>query len=166
MPIDYELKTGDIVAVQTFRNKYTATRGWLPVLHTPSAKTKLNKYLRQIEYIDIENTVVELINTKLTEYKLPLVDSKDDKIRKQYKGGDFELLINNIYDKHISVLKLIKQVYAEHFETLNVLEIQQIRQNQQKNKLKKILQETGPHILVDGDIKLALILCPACNPIS
>jgi GTP diphosphokinase / guanosine-3',5'-bis(diphosphate) 3'-diphosphatase len=164
VPIDYTLKTGDIVVVQTFRNKYTATRGRSSVLHTPSAKTKLNKYLRQIEYIDIENMVVELINNKLLEYKLPLIDAKDDRIRKVYKGGEFELLINNIYDKHISVLKLIKQVYPDHFEALNALEIQQIRENQQKNKLKKILQDTGPRILVDGDIKVDVVLCPECHP--
>jgi (p)ppGpp synthase/HD superfamily hydrolase len=73
-------------------------------------------------------------------------------------------LINNIYDKHISVLKLIKQVYADYFESFNALEIQQIRDNQQKNKLKRILQDTGPRILVDGDIKVEVLLCPECNP--
>jgi (p)ppGpp synthase/HD superfamily hydrolase len=74
------------------------------------------------------------------------------------------MLVNKIYDKHVSALKVIKEVYAEYFEKLNELEVQQIRANQQKNKLKRALEISGPRILVDGDIKLELVLCPACNP--
>lgn len=165
VPIDYLLKTGDIVSVQVFRNKFTATRGWLSVLHTPSAKTKLNKYLRQIEHIEIENMVVDILNQKLREYKLPLIDSKDDKIRRHYRGGEFELLINKIYDKSLSPLKLIKEAYAEHFTSLNALELQQIRSNQQKNALKKTPKDVAPRVLIDGDMRLEVILCQSCKPV-
>jgi GTP diphosphokinase / guanosine-3',5'-bis(diphosphate) 3'-diphosphatase len=164
VPIDYALKTGDIVAVQTFKNKYTATRWWLPVLHTPSAKTKLHKYLRHIEHIEREHAVVEILNQKLSEYKLPYIDHKDDKIRKLYKWGDFEEMVNKIYDKHISPLKLIKEVYADKFIELNEAEKQTIRENQQKNAVKKELKESPTRIYIDGDHKFDVNLCPECCP--
>ncbi|MDP2669861.1 MAG: hypothetical protein Q8O99_02415 [bacterium] len=53
-------------------------------MHTPSAKNKLNKFLRTQEKEEILGELTILINTNLQELHLPLLGAKDDKISKQY----------------------------------------------------------------------------------
>lgn len=45
-PITYVPQTGDIVSINTFKNKYTANKHRMEFLHTPTAKAKLLKFLR------------------------------------------------------------------------------------------------------------------------
>jgi len=45
-PLSYTLKTGDIVSINTFKNRYVAVKHWLDYLHTPSARGQLVKYIR------------------------------------------------------------------------------------------------------------------------
>lgn len=85
VPIDYKLKTGDIVSIETFKNKFTVSKGRLDFLHTPSAKTKLNRHLRKLEKDDIIKLVIQQLNEKLLTFGLPAVGAKDDLISKRYK---------------------------------------------------------------------------------
>ena len=48
-PIGHLLKSGDVVAVNTFKNRYTATKYRFDYLHMPTAKSKLMRFLRQQE---------------------------------------------------------------------------------------------------------------------
>ena len=163
VPIDYMLKTGNIIDIKTYKNKYTATRGWLNYLHTPSAKTKLNKFLRQQEKNELFNEMKPIINQKLSEYKLPLLGAKDDQITKLHKDVAFEHLLHRLRDKQISVTKLIKDTYPhiallhpEH--PLNEGE----RQNEAINT--GISQTLNQAILIDEDKEVNYELCPECCP--
>ena len=40
---------GDVVAINTFKNKYTATKYWIDYLHTPTAKSKLLRHIKHEE---------------------------------------------------------------------------------------------------------------------
>jgi (p)ppGpp synthase/HD superfamily hydrolase len=48
-PISYPLKSGDVVTINTFKNKYTATKYWIDYLHTPTAKSKLLRFIKYQE---------------------------------------------------------------------------------------------------------------------
>ncbi|MDR0282082.1 MAG: TGS domain-containing protein [Candidatus Peribacteria bacterium] len=58
-PLSYILGTGDIVHINTFKNKYSAVKHWIDYLHTPSAKSQLIKYIRMQER---ENRLEESID--------------------------------------------------------------------------------------------------------
>jgi hypothetical protein len=83
--------------VNTFKNKYTATKYWTDYLHTPTAKSKL---IRFIKYQEI----------KLTKYDLPLLSSDKDKIKKYY-GEQLENTLMQIASKAVSPMTVLKQVY-------------------------------------------------------
>jgi GTP pyrophosphokinase len=118
VPIDHTLKTGDIVDIHTFKNKYSATASWGKYLHTPSAKAKLNRFIRQEQKDVIFKEVSLVINNKLKEFKLPLLGAKDDKIGKKWKGDEYDRLLLKIRDKQLSITKLIKEVYKETLKDL------------------------------------------------
>lgn len=120
VPIDYKIKTGDIVDIHTFKNKYTANSGWLKYLHTPSAKAKLNRHLRQYQKDAILQEMTVLINAKLKEYHLPLLGGKEDMISKTWKGDEYEHLLLKIRDKQLTITKLIKDVYKDVLQDLQV----------------------------------------------
>ena len=58
-PLSYILETGDIVHINTFKNRYSAVKHWIDYLHTHSAKSQLIKYIRML---DRENRLEESID--------------------------------------------------------------------------------------------------------
>lgn len=156
VPIDYKLKTGDIVDINTFKNKYTASRWWIQFLHTPSAKAKLNRFVREREKENIFKEVTITINEWLKSYDLPLLWSKWDLITKKWKWLEYERLLFRVRDKQISVRKLIKEVYPE-------LRTENIRETKLRDRMMKD-KKALPVVIVDNDKEIEIILCPLCKP--
>jgi (p)ppGpp synthase/HD superfamily hydrolase len=96
--------------VNTFKNKYTATKYWTDYLHTPTAKSKLIRFIKYQEkeiYIQKGSILLEI---KLTKYDLPLLSSDKDKIKKYY-GEQLENTLMQIASKAVSPMTVLKQVY-------------------------------------------------------
>lgn len=81
-PISYRLKTGDIVNINTFKNRYVASKHWMDFLRTPSAKSQLSKYLKTIERDLRLEEVIEQLNHYLKDLGLPLFRSDKDAVQK------------------------------------------------------------------------------------
>ncbi len=158
VPIDYKLNTGDIVDIKTFKNKYTAASGWDAFLHTPSAKARLHRYIRQLQKDDVFAEVAQQINDKLKEYDLPLLGTKDDLIGKTYKWDDYERVLLQVRDKQLSTTRLIKQVYKDALESLK-------EEVTQPAASKKNKESTWHTIIVDSDKVLEFSICPECEPV-
>jgi guanosine-3',5'-bis(diphosphate) 3'-pyrophosphohydrolase len=172
VPIDWRVKTGDIVDIQTFKHKYTATKSWLNYLHTPSARTKLTKYLRHLEKEDISQEMTAVINAKLAEFWLPLLWQKDDKVLKQFSVDQWEQQLLKLRDRQISLTKFLRWIYwseripEKHVptavqqnytdraqETVNALTTWKNNYSWQKNQ-----------VFVDGDKTFEVLFCPECKP--
>jgi (p)ppGpp synthase/HD superfamily hydrolase len=109
-PIGYALKSGDVVVVNTFKNKYTATKYWIDYLHTPTAKSKLIRFIKhQEKEVYIQKGTI-LLEAKLIKYELPLLSSDKDKIKKYY-GEQLEHTLMQIASKALSPMTVLKQVY-------------------------------------------------------
>ena len=109
-PIGHKLKSGDVVSVNTFKNKYSATKYWFDYLRMPSAKAKLTRYLRQQEKDIYIEQGKKLLNKKLEKHGLPLLNSDQDRIQKVYNER-FEHLLMQIASKAISSLSILKEIY-------------------------------------------------------
>ncbi len=159
VPIDYKLNTGDIVDIKTFKNKYTAASWRDAFLHTPSAKARLHRYIRQLQKDDIFVLITNQINEKLKEHNLPLLGSKDDRISKTFKGEEYERLLLQVRDKQMSTTRLIKLVYKEVLEGLK----EEVTRPASQTKWPK--DTTVVHtIMVDSDKEMDLGMCPECTP--
>jgi len=115
-PIGHILSTGDVVTINAYKNRYTATKYWIDYLHTPTAKSKLQRYIKQQEKDIYLTQAVSILNGKLTKYNLPLISSDKDQMRKHFGQGRESLLLQ-IANKAISATHLIKEVY--HIEIKN-----------------------------------------------
>jgi len=158
VPLDHTLKTGDIVDIQTFKNKYSATNGRWKYLHTPSAKAKLNRFIRQQQKDVIFKEVSHTINEKLKDLNLPLLGAKGDLIGRKWKWDEYDRLLLKIRDRQISITKLIKDVYQDTLKDL-------------KTDIEKPIKKsvTWPsteqrRVIVDIDKDIDVIFCPDCNP--
>ena len=104
------IKSGDIVAINTYKNKYTATKYWLDYLHTPTAKSKLTRFLKQAEKDIYIKKGVDMMEYKLRKYNLPLMSNDKDKIKKKY-GDQFEHTMMQVASKAINPMTILKEVY-------------------------------------------------------
>lgn len=165
VPIDYKVKTGDIIDIQTFKNKYTASKSWTKYLHTPSARTKLNKHLRQIEKDDLNAELTPLINSKLQEFGLPLLWHKDDKVLKLFPGDQREQQLYKIRDRQISITRFLRQVYGNDLVPEQQYWPTQTQIMSKKKEAATLLIKPGPHaVIVDGDKTMEVLFCPECAP--
>ncbi len=159
VPIDYKLKTGDIVKIQNYKNKFIASKSWFEYLHTPSAKAKLNKYIKQIEKEKILKEGTNILNAKLREFDLSALHGKEDKISKKYKGEELENLLMRIIDKQVNFTRFFKDVYWDEFID------QKIKSSRNINTKEPLsTDKTSNTILIDWDKRLEYILCPECKP--
>lgn len=167
VPIDFLIKTGDIIDIQTFKNKYTASKSWVKYLHTPSAKTKLNKYLRQIEKDDLNQELTPLINGKLQDFNLPLLWHKDDKILKLFPGDQREQQLFKIRDRQVSITRFLRQVYGSELVPEKQYAPTQKQIVAKKKETALVLNNNSElKILVDGDKAMEVVFCPECKPMA
>lgn len=158
-PISFIPKTGDIIHINTFRNKYPATKYWLDFLHTPTAKAKLTRFLKQKnkdEYIAI---AVDLINEKLKSLNLPLLYADKDLIAKNLDDEDLEKNLLRIADKQDSPISLIKLYYPTEVKTY-----QKNKKPEVESKSERFFSDKKPVVIIDIDKKISSILCPFCQP--
>lgn len=166
VPIDYKLKTWDIISIESFKNKYTVSKWWIEFLHTPSAKSKLNRYIRKLEKDSIIKEVTDQLNEKLAMYGLPLIGAKEDLISKRYKWNEFELLVYKIYDKQTTVMKVLQENYTavalEHTQAIKAVEKK--KEAQTAAQVAIALHEATAEVIIDGDKVLGYEYCQMCLP--
>lgn len=147
------IASGDIVSINTYKNRYTATKYWLDYLHTPTAKSKLTRFIKQQEReIYIKKGIV-LVESKLVKYDLPLISNDKDKIKKYY-GDQFEHTMMQVASKAISVMTILKDVYAFVPETTK------------PQKVSDQLSQADDRatVLIDDSSLFEYELCPQCHP--
>lgn len=152
-PIGYALKSGDVVAVNTFKNKYTATKYRIDYLHTPTAKAKLIRFIKSQEKEVYIQKWTLLLEAKLLKYDLPLLSSDKDKIKKYY-GEQFEHTLMQIASKAISPMIILKQVY-------NITGEKPLLQTETK-KNENLWPDSK--VVIDDSHLLSYDLCSLCNP--
>ncbi len=153
VPLSYKLKTWDIVLISAFKNKRSASGNWFEYLHTPSAKSKLTKFLKNKEKQHLTERSLKTLDEKLKEYKLPPLYSKWDLITKEYKWENFDRVLMQLLDKQIGYNTFIKKFYKDQMPT-----------EEAKPQPTKTVTMPINEVVVDGGMRIAYILCPECTP--
>ncbi len=149
-PISYVPKSGDVVMIQTWKNKYTASKHRVDYLKTPSAKAHLNRHLKLQNRDMILKKVISDLNKKLKELWLPALRAKEDQIVKSLTPEELEKKLIEISDKKLSYGKLINIAYPKLKET-----------HKKTNKKKP---KWDSEIIIDGNSIINYQLCPECRP--
>ena len=176
-PIGHILSTGDVVTINAYKNRYTATKYRTDYLHTPTAKSKLQRHLKQQEKDIYLTQAIAILNAKLTKYELPLVTSDKDQMRKHF-GAWREGLLLQIANKAVSATQLIKEVYhitprndqSEKVKSDKIPSSDHSK-GQSETVAWAVTQTTPPSlwgavttIIIDDQPSVPYELCPVCHP--
>lgn len=150
----HKLKTGDVVIVQAFKNKFSASGNWFEYLHTPSAKAKLTKFLKSKERIQLVAKSLTNLEQKLQEFALPPLHSKDDLITKEYKWEQLDRVLLQLLDKQIGYITFIKRYYK------NRIPDEQIKADTKT----QVAKPDSLEVVIDWGLRLWYYKCPECRP--
>ncbi len=154
-PIGYIPKTGDIIDINTFRNKIVATQYWMDFLHTPSGKNKLLKHIKKEQRDMLIKESITKLNKKLKERQLPLFGQEWDNIAWLYPREELEKRLLLMLDKQESYATLFREAYPKQWW------------KRVKPKTKYDAPQTAyprTEVIVDDDKKLPYTLCDMCKP--
>lgn len=154
-PISFVPQTGDIIKINTFKNRYSANKHWLEFLHTTWAKANLSKYLKTLQKDDIIKQVTEDANIFLKWYGLPSLWSSDDQISKIYPKEELEKMLISVFDKRESLSHILKKAYPIQWRATR-------RVVSKADTTKQTPDLTS--VIVDGDQRLNYYFCPECKP--
>lgn len=154
--------------INTFKNKFSATKHWLEFLRTPSAKSQLIKHIRIQERESRLQEAIFALNAYLKDCNLPLYGAEKDKIQKLDQSFEVEKRILSIMDKQDTFGNLVRDAYPElrkNIEEKTVLKDSDQETHQLKTQIKQQESAFSPaSVIVDGDKRLQCFFCPECLP--
>lgn len=163
VPLDYELKTGDIISIKTNKNSFGPSENWLKIAKTTHARHKikgfLNKQNRDVLLSQGKNAVDEEFRVnKISNYEL------DEKfIEKNFSKNN----VNSIEDLYLEIAKgnvSAKTVVTKYAgEDSKLTEEALTRQMERSQRILTTNSETG--VVVEGLTNPQLKLGSCCNPI-
>ncbi|MBS4949437.1 MAG: bifunctional (p)ppGpp synthetase/guanosine-3',5'-bis(diphosphate) 3'-pyrophosphohydrolase [Granulicatella adiacens] len=174
VPLNYQLKTGDIVEVLTSANSFGPSRDWINLVYTTRAKNKIKRFFK---LQDRDENIIkgrELLEKQITELGFNFKDfmtkqgMKD--IASRFNFGTEEDLLASIGFGEISyqtVANKMTDKARKEIEDQKVVETafeKTTPQGQKKESQKmKIRHEGG--VIIEGVDNLLIRLSRCCNPV-
>ena len=160
VPLDYHLKTGDIIKINTSKASKGPNKDWLNFVVTSHAKSKIKSFYSKIEKNDIIDKGQELLEKELRKQDLPINETLNNK--------NLDIIFNELKLKDIN--ELYMDLGSNKYTPLSVIKIITKTNAEEEIKSKinnpREIKQTGKNdILVEGldDVKVNLSGC--CKPI-
>lgn len=162
VPLDYKLKDGDIVKINTNKNSKGPSQEWINIAYTTSAKNKIKAFFTKIDKDETISNGKEMLIKTIRRKKLTINDIMDDK---KIKIALDELGLSNENDLYYEIgvgkynpTQIIKTILGEKEE--------------EKKMLDKVLKYSSKamdgsgDIIIDGmnDLKVSFGGC--CMPVK
>ena len=157
VPLDYELKSNDIVKINTNKSAHPS-KEWLNIVKTTGARNKIKSYFSKNEKEVLVERGKEFLEKELRKRKIPLNDFySDEKIKEVYKT----LKIDNLDDLYYDIGS------GKHTPN-NVININYEKKEEEKPKLLKNIvkiNDSASDIIVDGIDKIKVSIASCCKPV-
>ena len=160
VPLDYQLKTGDIIKVNTNKSSRGPNKDWLNFVITSQAKNKIKSFYSKLDKDENLNKGQEILVSELRKNNLPIHDSltgeKLDTILEEFNLKTLNELYMLIGTSKVTPQSVVKILMKEE-ESVDITS----KINESNNK--PVINKND--ILVEGldDIKVNLSGC--CKPI-
>ena len=129
---------------------------------TPSARAKLQRFLRQQDRQAYIAKGRELLNQRLKELGLPTLGSAGDKISKSLSKEELENKLMLIAQGQLSITRFLRQFWQKEMEKMEQLKLQQ---QAVKDEISQDLERIKNEVVIDFDkTKLNYEFCHACSP--
>ncbi|MBR4496823.1 MAG: bifunctional (p)ppGpp synthetase/guanosine-3',5'-bis(diphosphate) 3'-pyrophosphohydrolase [Acholeplasmatales bacterium] len=162
VPLDYELKNGDIISIKTNKNSFGPSENWLNIAKTSHAKHKIKSFLNKQNRDVLLEEGKKAVDTEFRANKILNYEFDDDFIEKFQKNN-----ISSIDDLYLEVAKgnlspktVVSKYQGEEARVVDEAINKQIEKNQ---RFLTTNSETG--VVVEGLSSPQLKLGSCCNPI-
>ncbi|MCL1949622.1 MAG: bifunctional (p)ppGpp synthetase/guanosine-3',5'-bis(diphosphate) 3'-pyrophosphohydrolase [Turicibacter sp.] len=168
VPLNSELKTGDIVEIKSSRNSYGPSEDWMNIVKTSQARHKIRQFFNRIkrqenilkgEDILIKELAVRDLNIHdidkkklFKSQKKAVIESMDELFHEIGRGN---LQAYTLVDKYLGIEKVIDENELLH-------QINEASKNKEKHR-KKARNRFG--IIVDGIDNVDLKIAKCCHPV-
>ena len=157
VPLDYELKSNDIIKINTNKSAHPS-KEWLNIVKTTGARNKIKSYFSKNEKEVLIERGKEYLEKELRKRKIPISDFYlEDNLKKVYKN----LKIDNLDD-------LYYDIGSNKHTPNNVININFLEKEEEKPKLLKNIvkiNDNASDIIVDGIDKIKVSIASCCKPV-
>ena len=168
VPLNSELKTGDIVEIKSSRNSFGPSEDWLNIVKTSQARHKIRQFFNRIKRQENIAKGEELLLKELSAQNLTLNELDKKKLFKSQKKAiveNLDELYHEIGRGHIMAYSLIDKYLGNDKvidETELINQINEATKNKEKHR-KKARNRFG--IIVDGIDNVDLKIAKCCYPV-
>ena len=157
--LDYELKDGDIVKINTNKNSLGPNREWINMAKTAGAKGKIKSFFNKIDKEDYAKKGEEALAKELRHKKIAitdfLTDENIDKLCTDFKCGDLNELYINIGNGKLGPTSVIKDIVDVSLKEVVI-----------KKTTKEIdLPNVKNDVLVSGIDEIKVNVASCCKPV-
>ncbi|KRL68484.1 RelA/SpoT family protein [Companilactobacillus versmoldensis] len=183
VPLNYQLKNGDIVEMLTSANA-KPSRDWVKLVYTTRARNKIKRYFRVKDRQENISLGKELIESELKNQSLSpnkyMDKSHIEEVMKRFSYTDSEELFNSVGYGELSPLNVVHKLISEDPDNKKETERKELEEKvisdddsknskvpneHVQNKLKKERSDANNSISVEGIDNLLIRLGKCCNPI-
>ncbi|MCF8008998.1 MAG: bifunctional (p)ppGpp synthetase/guanosine-3',5'-bis(diphosphate) 3'-pyrophosphohydrolase [Halanaerobiales bacterium] len=158
VPLEYELKNGDIVDIITSKKSTGPSRDWLKLVKTSTARSKIKRWFKKQQRDEIIKRGRELLNRELNRNHIELTNKeKEEKLKKiaeELGENNIDNLLEAIGYNNVSV----KQV-------INKLDIEDDKVTLEDLKTRPSTKSSDKGVKVKGVDNLKVRTAKCCNPV-
>ena len=170
VPIEYELKNGDIVEILTSSNIHGPSRDWLKIVKSSQARNKINQWFKKEKREENVARGKEMVERELKKqtftYSQLFKPEWVEKVVKKYTFNNLEDIYAAIGYGALTANRVISRLKEEYRKTVRPGEIarQTNKDNEQRKKTRRRnIPENG--IVVKGIKNCLVRLSRCCNPV-
>ncbi|WP_035108154.1 RelA/SpoT family protein [Desulfovirgula thermocuniculi] len=163
VPLDYQLKNGDIVEIITSKNAMGPSRDWLNIVKTSQAKNRIRQWFRRVQRD--ENIVKgrEALEREVKRQGLEVEVLKEERllaVGQRFNFSTLEDLYAAVGEGTLTAQAVVNRLKEEGRPPKAAVELTQVPKAEQR-----VSQETVHGIKVKGTDNLLTRLAHCCNPI-
>lgn len=168
VPLDYKLKTGDIVEIITSSTTKGPSRDWLNIAKSSQAKNKIKQYFKKIYKEENIEKGKELIEKELRRQKISYSEAMKSEnielILKRFNYSQADDLYATIGSGALSASMVVGKLKEEIFKE-EPKQQQPIIETKKDNRQEKRREHSKPGIEVKGEKDLLVRFAKCCNPV-
>lgn len=160
VPLNYKLKTGDIIRINTSKTSKGPNKDWLEFVATTQARSKIKSFYSKITKDELLSTGQELLEKEIRKNNLSITDTLNSK--------NTENLLNELKLKDLN--ELYTMIATGKYLPSNILKTLNGKNKNEKkifkeNNISKDKKLAKNEILVEGISEIKVSLSNCCMPV-
>lgn len=160
--LDYKLKTGDIVKINTSKNSKGPNKDWLNIVTTAQARNRIKSFHSKLEKDDFQEKGLEILEKEIRKNDYSIYETLSQK--------NIDILLDNLKIKNINELyigiatnkytpnSILKMLYKPEISIEESLEKKNIKNDNKNNVVKN-------DVLVEGIGEIKVTVSACCKPV-